>query len=98
MQAKRYSNNLNRIRKNTIMRRRKLFENGIRRSKPSGNRFNGPDEDYGMAEPIEDDLDDLNEKKTKFLKKLSKVDRNELQLRTLEQSHNQEWHNERKKD
>lgn len=63
MQAKRYSNNLNRIRKYTIMRRRKLFENGIRRSKPSGNRFNGSDEDYGMVEPIEDDLDDLNEKK-----------------------------------
>jgi len=97
MQAKRYSNNLNRIRKNTIVRRRKLFENGIRRSKPSGNRFNGPDEDYGMAEPIEDNLDDLNEKNTEFLKKLSKVDRNELQLRTVEQSHNQEWHNERKK-
>lgn len=52
------------------MRRRKLFENGIRRSKPSG-KFNGPDEDYGMAEPIEDDLDDLNEKKSEFLKKLS---------------------------
>jgi hypothetical protein len=65
MQAKRYSNNLNRIRNNTIMRRRKLFENGIRRSKPSG-KFNGPDEDYGMAEPIEDDLDDLNEKKVNF--------------------------------
>jgi len=72
------------------MRRRKLFENGIRRSRPSGNRFNGPDEDYGMAEPIEDDLDDLNEKKTELLKKLSKVDRNELQLRTVEQSHNEE--------
>jgi len=36
-------------------------------------------------------------KKTEFLKKLSKVDRNELQIRTVEQSHNQEWHNERKK-
>lgn len=68
MQAKRYSNNLNRLRKNTIMWRRKLFENGIRRSKPSVNRFNRPDEDYGMSEPIEDDLDELNEKKLNFWK------------------------------
>lgn len=36
-------------------------------------------------------------KKTDFLKKLTNVDRNELQLRTIEQSHSQEWHNERKK-
>lgn len=79
------------------MRRRKLFENGIKRSKQNVNCLNGPDQDYGMAEPIIDDLNDLNEKKTDFLKKLAIVVRNELQQQTIEQNHNQEWHNERKK-
>lgn len=47
-----------------------------------------------MTEPIDNDL---NEKKADFLKKLAKVDRNKLQLRTVEQSNNKEWHTERKK-
>lgn len=52
-----------------------------------------------MAESIENlvNNDDLEEKKNIFLKKLAEVDRNELQLSTKEQSHSQDWYNERKK-
>lgn len=50
-----------------------------------------------MTEPIDNDSNDLYEKKADFLKKLAKVDRNKLQLCTIEQSHSEKWHVERKK-
>lgn len=98
--AKRHSSNIDRIRQNTITRRRKLFLSGTKRSKSkSGNRFSGLDADYGLAEPLDNLItdDDSDEKKTMFLSKLARVDRSELQQRTKEQKNSQDWYSERKK-
>ncbi|CAI6371418.1 unnamed protein product [Macrosiphum euphorbiae] len=67
--AKKYSNNIDRIRSNTTMRRRKLFAAGVVRSKPK-TKSSAPDKDYGLAEPL-DDLFSLSpeafaEKKPRF--------------------------------
>lgn len=72
---------------------------GIRRTKSSTTRSYGPDSDYGLAEPLDNILnnEDLNIKKNVFLKKLSNVNRTELEQITQEQAHSQDWLNERKK-
>lgn len=96
--GKKYISNIERIRKNTTMRRRQLFTSGIGRSKPKS-KFNNPDEDYGLADPLDDAMneDEFSEKKIAFLEKLNKVDRDQLELLTRNQNLSQEWFNERKK-
>jgi len=51
MFSKKYAKNINRIRNNTIMRRRKLFDNGVVRMKHKFT-FSAPDKYYGLAEPL----------------------------------------------
>lgn len=72
---------------------------GIRRTKSSMKRSFGPDSDYGLAEPLDDMInnEDLNEKKKVFLETLSNVNRIELERITREQAHSQDWLNERRK-
>lgn len=41
--AKRHSTNIERIRCNTVMRRKRLFDIGIKRKISTKTRFNGPD-------------------------------------------------------
>lgn len=98
LHGKRYSTNIERIRNNTKIRRRKLFDLGIKRTK-SNKRFNGPDADYGLAEPLDNIINDeeLGTKKKKFLEILSSINRIELERVTKEQAHSQDWINERKK-
>jgi len=81
------------------MRRKKLFDMGIRRTKSSTTRSYAPDSDYGLAEPLENIIsnEDLNMKKNEFLEKLSNVNRAELERITREQAYSQDWLNERKK-
>jgi len=54
---------------------------------------------YGLAEPLDDILtnEELSKTQNLFLKKLEKVDRKELECTTKEQSHSQDWYNERRK-
>jgi len=51
------------------MRRRKLFTVGVVRSKPK-RKYNAPDKDYGLAEPLDDvqslSPEDFAEKKKNF--------------------------------
>lgn len=81
------------------MRRRKLFDMGLRRTKSSTKRSYAPDSDYGLAEPLDSIIsnEDLNIKKKYFLEKLSNVNRAELERITRGQAHSQDWLNERKK-
>lgn len=81
------------------MRRRKLFETGVKRYKSTSTRFNGPDIHYGLAEPLDNipTEEELNTKKKMFLEKLGKVDRGELEHATKHQNLSQEWYSERKK-
>jgi len=99
MFAKRYLKNIDRIRKNTTIVRKRLFESGKKRSKLTTTRFSGPDMHYGLAEPLDDILtnEELSTNQNLFLKKLEKVDRKELECTTKEQSHSQDWYNERRK-
>lgn len=99
LHAKRYSTNIQRIRSNTVIRRRKLFDMGTKRTKSSITRSYGPDLDYGLAEPLDNIIsnEDLNMKKKVLLEKLSNVNRTELERITREQAHSQDWLNERKK-
>jgi len=71
------------------MRRKKLFDMGIRRTKSSTTRSYAPDSDYGLAEPLENIIsnEDLNMKKNIFLEKLSNVNRAELERITREQAY-----------
>lgn len=82
------------------MRRRKLFAGGVVRSKPKI-KYNAPDKDYGLAEPLDDvqslSPEDFALKKEKFLEKLSEVNRDEIELITREQSQSDTWRNERRK-
>lgn len=93
-----YSKNIDRIRNNTISRRRKHFTSGFIRTKTKCNTL---DKDYGLAEPLYDMLsvnsDVYIEKREKFLNHLYKVNINEIEKITREQNHSEEWRNERKK-
>lgn len=96
--GKKYSSNIERIRKNTLKRRIKLFSSGIGRQKSK--MFSSvADEHYGLAEPLQDIINDeeLTKKKQIFLDNLFKVDRNELEYKTRQQNRCQEWFAERKK-
>lgn len=97
--CKRFSNNVKRISNNTVMRRRKLFNSGVKRTKSSVTRFSGPDANYGLAKPLENFVTDkeLNKIKKEFLIKLAKVDRSKLEQMTKNQIYSQDWFNERKK-
>lgn len=99
MFSKKYATNINRIRNNTIMRRRKLFDNGVVRMKHKFT-FSAPDKYYGLAEPLDDFLilcnEDMVEKKNEFLKKLQNVDRIDIEKLTRDQNQSQLWFKERK--
>lgn len=97
--GKRYSTNIERIRTNTIMRRKRLFDTGEKRKKSTATRFSGPDTDYGLAEPLDNIIteQEFDIKKKLFLEKLKKIDRIELERITKEQSYSQDWYIERKK-
>jgi len=57
--------NLEKIRRNTVVRRRKLFCEGEKRKKPII-KYSGPDADYGLAEPLDGLISDNDlKKKTK---------------------------------
>lgn len=78
-----------------IARRRRLFperRNHIRYS------VNGPDEDYGMAEPLVNDLfpEMFLEKQKKFLLSLETANKTDIEFNTREQSNSQTWFNERR--
>lgn len=81
-----------------MMRRRKLFNEGVRRTK-SILKSSGPDADYGFAEPLDGLISDeeLKQKKLDYLKQLDKVNKEELECMTRGQNLSHEWHNERKK-
>lgn len=90
--------NIERIRKNTVMRRRKLFCEGGKRKKPII-KYSGPDADYGLAEQLDGLIsdNDLKKKTNIYLKQLDEVNRKDLEYITREQSLSNDWHNERKK-
>ncbi|XP_050053438.1 uncharacterized protein LOC126549075 [Aphis gossypii] len=94
--GKKYLNNLNRIRKNTI-KRRCLFVNTAKKNKKKSS--SAPDKDYGLAEPLIDTIlpEELEIKKNCFLNKLKTVNLHQLNLDTRDQSENQKWFQERKK-
>lgn len=94
--GKKYLNNLNRIRKNTI-KRRCLFVNTAKKNKKKSS--SAPDKDYGLAEPLIDTIlpEELEIKKNCFLNKLKTVNLHQLNLDTRDQSGNQKWFQERKK-
>lgn len=94
--GKKYLNNLNRIRQNTI-KKRCLFVNTTKKNKK--NRSSAPDKDYGLAEPLIDTItpEELETKKEYFLNKLKSVDRHLLNLETRDQNGNPKWFQERKK-
>lgn len=80
------------------MRRRKLFDQSIRRTKPTV-KFSGPDADYGFAEPLDDLIseNELKQKKVDYLKNLNCANKEDLEFNTREQNVSNHWHNERKK-
>ncbi|XP_060861867.1 uncharacterized protein LOC132938894 [Metopolophium dirhodum] len=83
------------------MRRRKLFADGVVRSKPK-TKSSAPDKDYGLAEPSDDPFslspEAFAEKKTAFLKNLDDVDIDEVELQmTRGQSQCDAWRNEGRK-
>ncbi|CAI6362985.1 unnamed protein product [Macrosiphum euphorbiae] len=94
-----YSTNITRIRNNTNNRRRKLFSSGIVRTKPKY-KCSAPDNNYGLAEPLDDNLSLNNEhfleKKNLFLQKLTDVNRYEIEKVTRDQSHSEIWYKERR--
>lgn len=94
--GKRYLNNLNRIRQNTI-KRRSLFVNTTKKNKKRCS--SGPDKYYGLAEPLIDTTspEELETKKNCFLNKLKTVNLHQLNLDTQDQSENLKWFQERKK-
>lgn len=80
------------------MRRRKLFDDGIGRSKIKS-KFNAPDQDYGLTEPLDNLItnEELALKKLAYIKMLTDVDRKQLEMLTVEQNLSQLWVTERKK-
>lgn len=96
--AKKYMRNIQRIRDNTVNRRKRLLSSGIKRPKTKFST-SVADNDYGLAEPLLDIMDDeeLIQNKEIFLDKLYKVDSDQLEYLTREQNQSQKWFNERKK-
>lgn len=95
--GKKFIKNTDRIRLNTL-NRRKLFKNQSSNKKYVGIRSGGPDNYYGLAEPLLDTLDDdeLEVKKNEFIQSLRVVDFNQIEINTRDQHQNQNWFQERK--
>ncbi|CAI6376301.1 unnamed protein product, partial [Macrosiphum euphorbiae] len=82
--------------KNDQRRRRMLFNENV----PRNTKHYGPDADYGLAEPLENDEPfDYDEIKLKFLNTLcmNMYQRNTLEEETRSQSNSKKWHIERRK-
>lgn len=77
------------------MKRRKLFPE-IRKNKIK--RSDGPDSDYGMAEPLIDSFSpkEIEEKKTKFLETLNRSNFLQIEKETRGQCDAQNWYKERR--
>lgn len=75
------------------MKRRKLFPE-IRKTK----RTDGPDAEYGMAEPLIDSLtqQEIEERKKKFLETLNHSNLQQIEEDTREQCDSQNWYKERR--
>lgn len=70
----------------------------MRKIKNPRNKVNGPDEDYGLAEPLVDELspDLLTEKKNEFLDLLKKSNIVAIESDTREQGNSHAWYRERR--
>lgn len=88
-------------RKNLKNRRALFSSNSNVCMKKKRKIINGPDENYGLAEPLNDFLsdDEFKIKKKDFIQSitLSEVSKIELELETRNQSNNQKWFEERRK-
>lgn len=78
--------------------RRSLFKSsGKYKAKPTSN---GPDEDYGLAQPLTDFLSDeeIQKKKMEFIKLLSisEIERKKIEFDTRSQANNNKWFIERR--
>lgn len=93
--GKKYLKNHSRIINNT-KRRRVLFPE-TRKIKKSRTK-NGPDEDYGLAEPLVEELSPeiFEEKKNQFLVSLKNSNIDEIELNTREQTNSEAWYRERR--
>lgn len=76
-------------------RRRQLFPERRNYLHSSGN---GPDEDYGLAEPLVNDMlpEIFLEKQKKFLMSLETANKTDIEFNTREQSDSQTWFKERR--
>lgn len=84
--------------RNILRSRRALFRlSGLKKPKPNSN---GPDEYYGLAQPLDDYLSDeqLKKKKNEFIQSLtiSELAKQNLELETRNQADSQTWLNERR--
>lgn len=87
--------NYERIRINS-KRRRQLFPSGNKKNKQFSN---GPDDDYGLAEPLIEEFasDVLEKKKNEFLISLKNENIQAIEKNTRDQNDSEEWYQERKK-
>ncbi|KAL4153670.1 hypothetical protein QTP88_001503 [Uroleucon formosanum] len=90
--GKRFLSDAKRIRINNCRRRILFPKNKIHL------KVNGPDEDYGLSEPLIEDIseEDIKQKKIAFIKSLSEMDRSYLEKETRNQADSQLWHVERR--
>lgn len=94
--GKKFLKNYSRIRSNS-QRKRQLFSSGTSRKYKKGS--NGPDENYGLAEPLIEELlpNDLEKKKKAFLISLENENLQNIEINTRNQNDSEKWYNERKK-
>ncbi|XP_060859260.1 uncharacterized protein LOC132936537 [Metopolophium dirhodum] len=92
--GKKFLKNSERIRLNTS-KRRQLFPE---KRKAKKSKMEGEDEDYGLAEPLIEffSSEEMENKKIKFLEKLSRADVKKIEFETRDQSSSEMWYNERK--
>lgn len=91
--GKKYLKNYERIRVNTS-RRRQLFP---KKNENKKRKLNGPDADYGMAEPLPSiNPEDVKMKMKNFLNKLKNVNFAQIEIDTREQNDSEIWYQERK--
>ncbi|CAI6350462.1 unnamed protein product [Macrosiphum euphorbiae] len=93
--GKKYLKNHNRIVGNT-KRRRALFPETRKFKKTRTD--NGPDEDYGLAEPLVDEISPemFEEKKNQFLVSLKNSNIDEIESNTRDQTNSEAWYRERR--
>ncbi|XP_060853394.1 uncharacterized protein LOC132931411 [Rhopalosiphum padi] len=96
--GKKFMKNTDRIRLNTINRRKLYNSKKIHRKKMVSARSKGPDSHYGLAEPLMDTLDEdeLRKKKNSFIQYLHTVDLKKIEIDTRDQNLNPNWFQERK--